>query len=407
MTKLNAIILQRLQQTLGNVNPDRVRSESLCHGGIQRINHKRQKQIILVKRKLVMENNEFHYKRAIYTALRIGFIALIFYWSFLIIKPFVMLILWGIIISVTIYPLYKKLAKKLGGKEKLSAAIITLIVLSALLIPSLFFVGSAIEGMSNFANQMMRGAIEIPPPNKSVADWPVIGKPIHDTWNLASTNLMAAIEKFRPQLKELAPKVLSTASGLLATVLMFSISIVIAGALFTQAKPAEQAAKSIFATLIGKQGENFTELSVAIIRSVVQGILGIALIQSLLGGIGIWAIGISAAGFWALIILFFAIIQLPPLLVLGPLAIYSFTITDTTPAVIFTIWSLVVSMSDAFLKPLLLGRGVDVPMLAVLLGAIGGMIMSGIIGLFVGAVVLTITYKILVALLVEDVLEKS
>ncbi len=354
-----------------------------------------------------MDNNESHYNRAIYTALRIGFIALIFYWSFLIVKPFVMLVLWGIIISVTVYPLYKRLAKKLGGREKLSAAVVTLLGLSALLIPSVLFVGSAVEGMSDFASQMMEGAIEIPPPDRSVADWPVVGQSIHDTWNLASTNLMAVVEKFGPQLKELAPKILSIASGLVATVLMFSISIIIAGALFTQAKPAERAAKSIFATLIGKQGENFTELSVAIIRSVVQGILGIALIQSLLGGIGIWAIGIPAAGFWALIILFFAIIQLPPLLVLGPLAVYSFTITGTTPAVIFTAWSLIVSMSDAFLKPLLLGRGVDVPMLAVLLGAIGGMIMSGIIGLFVGAVVLTIAYKLLVALLVEDALEKQ
>jgi predicted PurR-regulated permease PerM len=99
--------------------------------------------------------------------------------------------------------------------------------------------------------------------------------------------------------------------------------------------------------------------------------------------------------------------QLPPILVLGPVAIYSFTIADITPAIIFTIWSLFVSVSDAFLKPLLLGRGVDVPMLAVLLGAIGGMIMSGIIGLFVGSVVLAITYKVFEAIFVDDILDKE
>lgn len=353
-----------------------------------------------------MQNNEEFYNRAIYTALRISFIGLLLIWSFLIIRPFIMLVLWGIIIAVAIYPVFKKLSKKLGGRKKLAATIITLIGLSILIIPSIFMIESTVESLGNFSDQLASGKLQIPLPSENIADWPVIGKPIYDGWNLISTNLEDAIIKFAPQIKQFAPKVLSFATGLGTTILLFIVSIIIAGALFTQAKPAKKAAKSVFETLIGKQGENFVGLSVAIIRSVVQGILGIAVIQSLLGGLGMWAIGIPAAGILALIILFFAIMQLPPLLVLGPVAIYSFTIADTTPAVIFTIWSLIVSMSDAFLKPLFLGRGVDVPMLAVLLGAIGGMIMSGIIGLFVGAVVLAISYKVFESLLVEDVLDK-
>ncbi len=132
----------------------------------------------------------------------------------------------------------------------------------------------------------------------------------------------------------------------------------------------------------------------------------IALIQSLAGGIGMKLIGIPAAGLWALIILMLATVQLPPLLVLGPAAIYAFTIADTGPAVVFLIYSIIVSVSDTFLKPLFLGRGVDVPMLAVLLGAIGGVIYAGIIGLFVGAVILAIAYKVFQALLVHDVLDQ-
>ncbi len=353
-----------------------------------------------------MQNNEEFYNRAIYTALRISFIALLLIWSFLIIRPFIMLVLWGIIIAVAIYPFFKKLAKKIGGREKLAAIIITLIGLSILIVPSIFLIDSTVESLGNFSEQMEAGVVQIPPPSEDVADWPVIGKPVYEGWMLISTNLEAAIIKFAPQIKQFAPKVLSLATNLGTTILLFIISIIIAGALFTQAKSAKKAARSIFETLIGKQGENFAELSVSIIRSVVQGILGIAVIQSLAGGIGMWAIGIPGAGLWALIILFLAIMQLPPILILGPIAVYSFSIADTTPAVIFTVWCLIVSMSDAFLKPLLLGRGVDVPMLAVLLGAIGGMIMSGIIGLFVGAVVLAISYKIFEALLVEDVLDK-
>jgi predicted PurR-regulated permease PerM len=138
---------------------------------------------------------------------------------------------------------------------------------------------------------------------------------------------------------------------------------------------------------------------------VVQGVLGVALIQAVLAGIGLLAVGFPGAGLWALVVLLVAIVQLPPILILGPIAAYVFSMTDTTPAVIFLIWSILVSASDTFLKPLLMGRGVDVPMLVILLGAIGGMILSGIIGLFLGAVVLALGYKVFGALLTEDVLK--
>ena len=354
-----------------------------------------------------MEDKESYYNRSVYSALRIGFIALLLIWSFLIIKPFILLMLWGIIIAVALYPVFEKLARKLGERKKLAATIITVVGLSILLVPSVLLIDSAVDGIKSFADKMDTGTFSIKPPSEKVADWPVIGKSVYETWMLASKNLDATIIKFRPQLKELAPKVLSGTSHLVTTLLLFVISIIIAGALFTQAKSAKKAAGSIFETLIGKQGKSFADLTIGIIRSVVQGILGIAVIQSLLGGIGMWVIGIPGAGLWAIIILFFAIMQLPPILVLGPVAIYSFTIADITPAIIFTIWSLFVSVSDAFLKPLLLGRGVDVPMLAVLLGAIGGMIMSGIIGLFVGSVVLAITYKVFEAIFVDDILDKE
>jgi predicted PurR-regulated permease PerM len=351
-------------------------------------------------------NNESFYNRAIFTALRIGFITLLLVWSFLIIKPFVMLTLWGIIIAVALYPFFKKLSKKLGGRDKLAATIITLIGLSIIIVPSVLLVDSTVDSIHSFANKMETGTLEIAPPKDKVAEWPVIGKSLYDGWKLASENIDTALETYQPQIKKLAPKLMNSASDLAGAVFLFLVSIIIAGALFPQANAAKKASASIFATLIGKQGHGFVQLSVAIIRSVVQGILGIAAIQATLAGIGMAVAGIPGAGIWAIMVLFLAIMQLPPIIILGPVAAYAFTIMGTTPAVIFLIYSVVVSFSDTILKPLLLGRGVDVPMLVVLLGAIGGMIMSGIIGLFVGAVVLTITYKVFEALLVNDVWEE-
>jgi predicted PurR-regulated permease PerM len=343
--------------------------------------------------------DEVYINRAIATAIRIGFIALLLVWCFKIIEPFVVPVLWGIIIAAGVYPFYKKLASLLGNKEKLAATLITIFALALLIIPSVLFTETTISGLKELSTRMDEGTLTVPPPAEEVADWPVIGKSTYEIWKLASVNIGAAIEKLQPMLEKYAPKLLSAAAGLGFTFIQFLISIIIAGALLVNAKSFEQGTRLVFKTLIGGYGEDFTAIAGKTIRSVVQGVLGVAIIQSILGGIGILAIGISGAGLWALIILFLAIIQLPPVLVLGPLAVYAFTIADTTPAAIFLVWSILVSGSDTFLKPLFLGRGVDIPMLVILLGAIGGMILSGIIGLFVGAVVLALGYKVFQALI--------
>jgi len=135
-------------------------------------------------------------------------------------------------------------------------------------------------------------------------------------------------------------------------------------------------------------------LSTATIRSVAVGVIGIAFIQAMLGGLGMMFAGVPAAGLLAIVILVLAIAQLPPLVVLLPVVIYVFSAESTTVAVVFMVWSILVSMSDAVLKPIFLGRGVDAPMLVILLGAIGGMITSGIVGLFIGAVILALGYKL-------------
>ena len=137
-------------------------------------------------------------------------------------------------------------------------------------------------------------------------------------------------------------------------------------------------------------------------RSVTKGVLGVAIIQAILSAIGLVAIGVLAAGLWAGAVLVLAIIQLPPILVLGPIAIWVFSVMDGLPATIFLVYAIIVSASDAFLKPLLLGRGVDVPMLVILIGAIGGAVSQGIIGLFIGAVVLALGYKLVTAWMAPD-----
>jgi predicted PurR-regulated permease PerM len=177
----------------------------------------------------------------------------------------------------------------------------------------------------------------------------------------------------------------------------FVISIVIAGVLLANGARAADASREIATRLAGERGAPLTELARATVQSVTRGILGVAAIQSLLAGMGLLAVGVPAAGLWALLVLLLAVIQLPPLLVLGPIIVYVFWTSSTLVAVAFAVWTLLVGTIDNFLKPLLMGRGVDVPMLVVFLGAIGGFMLDGIIGLFVGAVVLALGYSLFTA----------
>ena len=346
-------------------------------------------------------DNEAYYDRMIAASLRIGFVAFLFLLSYIILKPFLLMVVWGIIIAVGIHPLFQKLSSLLGNKDKLASTIITLTALALIIAPSVLMLDSTITSVQNVAAEYEAGTLVIPPPPANVAEWPVIGEPLFKLWELASTNIEAALKTLEPQIKEYGPKLIDSVAGLGGTILLSIISIIIAGALLLQDKNGEKVTQKVFKFLIGKDGEEFTNLTTATIKSVVQGVLGIAVVQSIAAGLLMVLFDIPAAGLWALIVLMLAIVQLPPTLILLPIAIYGFSVMDTTSAIIFLVLSMVVSVADTFLKPLFLGRGVDVPMLVILLGAIGGMIAFGILGLFIGSVVLAITYKVFQAL-VDD-----
>jgi predicted PurR-regulated permease PerM len=338
--------------------------------------------------------DKLYMARALEAAIRIGLVALLLYWCFKIGEPFIETIVWGIIMAVAIHPGYVRLKSALGGRSRLAATLITLFTLIVLLVPTYMLSESLINAVQGYSANINEGTLKVPPPPESVRSWPVIGEPLHTFWNLASDNLAAALSKITPQLKKVGIPLLSTAAGAGVGILKFLVSIIIAGVLLANAVGGGRAARTIAGRLTGEQGISAVELAVATVRSVTLGILGVALIQAILAGIGFLVVGVPGAGLWALLVLIFAVVQLPTILILGPIVVYVFATASTATAVVFTIWSLLVGMSDAFLKPLLMGRGVDVPMLVIFIGAIGGFLTSGIIGLFVGAIILALGYKL-------------
>jgi predicted PurR-regulated permease PerM len=348
-----------------------------------------------------IEKDKAFLKRILEVSIRIGLLLLLVVWCFQIIRPFIVPVIWGIILAVATQPGYRRLNAALGGRRGLAAALVTVLMLVLLAGPSMMLAGTLIEGARELAGQLREGQLRIPPPPESVGTWPLIGPHLAAFWSLASENLAEALEKIGPQIRAAGVWLLAAAGGVGFGILQFIFAIVISGVLLAHSKGGEQAADAIAVRVMGEQGSKFADLEGATVRSVSRGILGVALIQAILAGLGFLAVGLPAAGLLALLCLFLAVIQLGVGLIMIPAMIYIFATADTLPAVLFLVWGVFVTLLDNILKPILLGRGVQVPMAIIFVGAIGGFLVHGIIGLFVGSVVLALGYTLFTAWLRE------
>ena len=335
--------------------------------------------------------------------LQIAGIVLLIYICFQIVRPFIALVVWGVIISVALYPAFQSLSARLGGRDKLAATLLTLLGIVVIVLPAWLLADSTIGVLHEVGDAAKSGSITIPPPDESVNDWPLIGEETYELWSQASANLEATLNNYEDQIKAFGSKAVSLAGQTVLTVFQFIFSIIIAGVLLMVAEGGYATARNIAASLAGKErGAEMTDMSIGTIRSVFKGVLGVAAIQAIASAIGLVIADIPGAGLIAGAVLVLAIIQLPPLLVLVPVAIWYFSVADGMSATIFLVYSLLVSGSDTFLKPMLLGRGLKTPMLVILLGAIGGAMTMGIVGLFIGAVVLALGYEILTLWMAPD-----
>lgn len=334
--------------------------------------------------------------RAFEVSIHLALLALLAVACLFILRPFVPLIIWGIIIAIAVYPAYSKLRTLLGGRNVLCAVISTLLLLAILIVPVVLLTGSLVEGMQTLAARLAKESSLIPPPPPSIKTWPVIGGPLTETWELASKNSAATLRSFAPQLKTFIPELLRASAGVGFAVLEWILSILVAGVLLANVQTGAKVARSLSNRFFGDRGGEFEELAASTIRSVTTGILGVALIQSVFAAIGFLVAGLPGAGLWAAAFLLAAVLQVG-LVVLIPAGIYMFAIASTTKAVAFLIWCLFVGLMDNVLKPLLLGRGIAVPLAVVFLGAIGGFIAMGTIGMFVGPILLSVGYKLFIA----------
>ncbi|PRA71322.1 MULTISPECIES: AI-2E family transporter [Pseudomonas] len=328
--------------------------------------------------------------------IRAGLIAVLVMFCFDIFKPFLSLMLWAVILAITLYPVNQRLGGWLGGRNGLAAVLLVIVGLACLIGP-LSLLGTSIAqsvhaGIQGFEDQV----IEIPPPPANVRDWPLIGAPLYGIWEHASSDLSWALSQVAPHLKGVSKTLLTQLAGIGSGILVFVLALIIAGIIMAKGETGHRTGVAIATRISGpERGPQLAELCTSTIRAVAQGVVGIAFIQMILVGIGLVIMGVPAAGVLALLVLLLGITQLPVLLITLPIVVYVFAHDGVgASTVIFAIWTILAGLSDNVLKPLLLGRGVAVPMPVVLIGALGGMLTNGIIGLFIGPVLLAVGYEL-------------
>jgi len=331
------------------------------------------------------------------TLIRVGLIAFLAFLCARVFAPFASLMIWGLILAVALEPLNARLARRLGGRRGLAATLLTLVGLVLLGVPTVMLGSSFASHVQDVATAAHDGALHLPAPAPGVVDWPIVGKKLHAAWHSAATNLPEFLSENQAQLRDLSRRGLAAAASTAVAVLLFLGAMVIAAIMLAYAESGSRAMRRVFIRLSDPvHGPQLQKLATATVRSVATGVIGVAFIQAILLGMGFMFAGIPAAGVLALLVMFLGILQVPALLVSLPAIAWLWMSGDgsTTSNIAFTIYLGIAGMADNVLKPLLLGRGVDAPMPVILIGALGGMVAGGIIGLFVGGVLLAVGYQL-------------
>ena len=329
-------------------------------------------------------------------AIRIGLLAILLLFTFDIIRPFVLPIIWGAILAVALMPLTRKLQALFGGRQGLAAATVALLGVVLLIAPLTLVSHSIYVDIRQVLPSLHEGQVHIPGPTARVAAIPLIGQPLFDAWSQFTTNLEQAIHHFLPEIRTLLGKFAGVLGSTLSSIALFVIALLIAAGFMANAEKMTSALRTVATRVAGDNATEWNSLMAAIVRSVLIGVIGVAFIQTAIIGSAFFVFDIPGAGILSLLLLFLCIAQVPALLIVLPLIGYVFATGEGMGPTLFAVWAVLGGLSDNVLKPMLMGRGVSIPMPVILLGAIGGMLFAGIIGLFLGAIILSLWYELFI-----------
>ena len=329
--------------------------------------------------------------------IRIGVLGLLLYWSYVLIRPFITIAIWSVVLTVALYPVYEWLVRCVGGRRRLAAVLLITLIFLIVIGPAAWLVSDVIDGIRTVAGRFDASDLELPPPPEMIRGWPIIGEPIFQFWDLASANLREAIAKIAPHLKPIGNTLLHSAAEAGTGAIKFVLAIIVAAFLFPAAPLLVDAVIGISRRLASGRGEEFARLAGATIRAVSRGVIAISALQAFLAAVGLSFAGIPGTGLITAAVLILGIVQIGPSIVLIPVIIWSWTALETTTALLFTAYMIPVNLLDNILRPLVMGRGLTTPTLVILIGVIGGTVSYGITGLFLGPIILAVIWELAVA----------
>lgn len=329
-------------------------------------------------------------------AVRLSLLGLFAYFALWLVAPFLSLILWSIVLSVALYPAFASLRDLLGGRPRVAAFLLTVAAFVVLLGPATVLVSSLVHSLEALAASFHGQAFTLPPPPAALNDLPLVGPTLTRSWVQATSNIAGFLETYRSALIHVGEWVLRAVASLAGSLVVIVAAVPIAALLHFPGPRLVTGLRAFARRVAGGHGSEFVDLAGTTIRNVARGVVGVAAIQSLLIGIGLLVAGVPGAGLLALAALVLAIVQVGTLPVVLPLLIWYWIERPTGSAVLLTAYLVPVSLIDNILKPLLMGKGLPTPMLVILVGVIGGTISFGIIGLFLGPIVLAVFYELLV-----------
>ncbi|MBD9527786.1 AI-2E family transporter [Paracoccus sp. PAR01] len=310
-------------------------------------------------------------------------------------RPFLPIIIWAIVLAVALAPLHVWLARLLGGRRKLAAILLTLAALAMVLGPVAALMGSLFETVHKLVEGFRTGSLHLPKPPQRLLDLPLIGAQIREFWGHASTGLETFLVRYREFIAPFGARAIGRVSELSFDLIKFIISIVMAGLLLVPGPELAIWGRRVARRLVAPRGDKFVDLATVTVRNVSRGVVGVAMVQASLIGLVLQLAGLPSAGLLALVILILCILQLGPALVVLPLLIWAWFSFTTGHALLLTVILLPLTFLDNVLKPMLMGRGLSTPTFVIFLGLVGGTLSFGLTGLFLGPVVLAVFHDLL------------
>jgi predicted PurR-regulated permease PerM len=327
--------------------------------------------------------------------VRLGIIGLFAYWTLQLIAPFALIVIWSAILAVALFPMFDALSRLIGNRPVIASIVIVVSCLVLIIAPLALVAVNFADTVQALIGKLRTEDFTLPAAPAAIKEWPVIGERIYNTWNQIAGDLASTIIKFQAPIREVMGVIVAKLASVGGGVLSFVASILLSGLFLTRATPLAAAVQLLANRIGGEKGVGFARLAGSTVRNVSRGVIGVAFLQTLLCGLCFAFFDIPARGALTFAVFMLCVMQLGPGLVLLPMIVWAWFSWSYGTAFIFTCLAIPITVVDNVLKPILMSRGLSTPMLVILIGVIGGTLSHGLLGLFLGPVVLSVFYELL------------